>query len=253
MRYTWFFALFMVFAACEKDPDISGSEGINDNLEAYSNSFSQDHVSANFLVFAGNHRSFERETEDEELHLYVSAPEDAADFRFFLNDSVDYPDSSRLYTTREVTQDRAYQQFLARFSLPMPQREKLVRVSYVSKDSLFLSDPIYLPGKNDTTKTFETLTVEQELPGRATFRWNDGPGLNDFFLMLSDRSGDVFCAITTTRDRFRFYDLRDVDRNLSPDLFDPRLAQGQEYQCTVFGISSQGWAHRYGTFIFIHE
>ncbi len=253
MRYLLLCLTVTLFWACEKDPEVNPSALEDNSLSNYLLQFSEEKTSNNFVAFAGNHPDFEDETNDEDLHLYLKAHPEATDFRLYQNDSLEFEDSLNLYASRTFTEGTAFGDFLTRISLPYPAQGRWLRISYVVKDSLFLSDPIELPGKKQVTSRFDELSAEQEAEGRATFRWNDGPLTPRFVLMLSDRSGDVFCAITTRRDRFRFHDLRNIDRDLTPELFDPQLVIGETYTATLFGISNDGWADRYSTLVFIHE
>lgn len=243
----------IVFLGCEKDPEISDEQLNIKSLENYLLGFSETQVSNHFVIFAGNHDSFEEDNEDQDLHILIAAPDGATDFRVFQSDSLDQEDSTAYYLERSFKEGLAYEAFLTKLSLSFPNKEKWIRVSCATEDSLFLSDPIRLPGKDGKTLAFDELEAEQELPGKATFRWNDGPFTPLFLFLLTDRSGDVFCAVTTEINRFRFYDLRNIERDLSPDLFDPQLVEGEQYKAVLFGISSEGWLDRYRTLTFIHE
>lgn len=69
-------------------------------------------------------------------------------------------------------------------------------------------------------------------------------------ILISDRTGKVFCGAQTNNDEFLFYNLRNVVQNFTPNLFDPRLVLGESYRLRIYSTDNSGWMRNYRSVLF---
>jgi hypothetical protein len=105
---------------------------------------------------------------------------------------------------------------------------------------------------NQRTEKVEQLTIIGSPTGRAEFRWK---GFNlalilNYVFLLEEPTGNEFCGVLVNKPRFIFYDLRNVDLNFSPGLYDPLLNFGDRYTATIYCLDESGWIRNYRSFGF---
>lgn len=246
-------SILLLTASCEQDEAFEPENVDYSKLSNYVGSFLDANQSSDVLAFAGNHRSFRLETPEHPIHVFVRQPEEASTLKIFVSDSTNLPERLDFYRELNLESVPVFEGFLKRYAVDRKNRNRLIRVSYVIDDSLFLSESISIQANPDTSEAFEEIEIENDFPGSADFSWSLRAELDFTLLLLSDRSGDVFNAVTTDRNRFRFFDLRNIQRNYTPELRSPSLIPNETYYLNLFGISSNGWIYSIGSRSFVHE
>lgn len=246
--------LLWLFTACEKDPSIDLSADTS-TLSYLHSQFASEKVSEHVLLQAGNHPSFERETDDKEVHLLLYLPEGAHSYRYFENDSIQYPDSLKLYHQKDLSFETMTNGLTGRFLRDQPAGRKWARVSFQREDSLFISPPVIIREQGFATGTIEQIRVDVSSTGRCDFRWFKNANINSVqhLLLLEDRTGTAFCGVYTRTLNFFFYDLRNVTENLTPELYDPLLVLGETYRLTIASMDEQGWMRDYRSLEFVAD
>lgn len=203
-------------------------------------------------MMAGNAPAFERLTNDLDLHLYFSADTAPTEVFCFVSDSLKYADSLTFYKRLDATSYSSADQLLSRIALKYPKNERLYRIAYTTSDFTYVSAPMAIGKLNQRTEKVEQLTILGSNTGRAEFRWK---GFNlalilNYVFLLEEPTGNEFCGVLVNKPRFIFYDLRNVDRNFSPGLYDPLLNFGDRYTATIYCLDESGWIRNYRSFGF---
>jgi hypothetical protein len=254
MRNWVLILLVFTLSSCEKDEAID-TKTDPATLAHYLSEYHADKTSNKVWLHAGNHPSFERETDERPIHIRLFAPERATEFTCFLNDSIQFRDSLRLYRKISAEFQMEREGLFGLFAIKESRSElnRYARVSYVLGDSLYLSEPILIRAKAISTDTKNTadLRIEVTSGGRAFMNWtaSDVAQANNL-VMITDRTGLVFCAAQTKNDEFLFYNLRNVNRNFTPDLFDPRLVHGETYGLRIYSTDNSGWMRNFRSVVF---
>lgn len=243
--------LVLGLTACEKDVMIDSEQDQN-TLDYYLSQFSGDKISSSVWAQAGNHPSFERETDDKEVHVTLYMPTEAHSFVYFQSDSMGVPDSTQWYRKRNVDFESMGNGLLGRFLVDQPKHDTWVRVGFQMDDRFFISGPVLIRDSQTPTGNIEEVLVDVSATGRCDFRWFKNANINSVshLLLLHDRTGDAFCGVYTRSLNFFFYDLRNVSQNLTPELYDPLLVLGEDYSVTISSIDEQGWIRDHRSFTF---
>lgn len=247
----WIFAL-LAMAGCRKDPAFETTDFTLDNLEKTLASWQPQYVSNRAIVMAGNHTSFERETNREPLHIYIAQTK-LSEIAYFTTDSLAHRDSLVLYKRRPLISSASSEGFFTRISRSEPVRDHFARITYRSEDSLFISPPITIRATTLKTNNVSDMAVFTNSSGYLEFSWARVAGAAEYLMTLTGPTGDVFCAIYTARTNFLFYDLRFVIKNLTPELKNPMLISGENYVMTVVALNRNHWMMAYGTHHFVVE
>jgi hypothetical protein len=241
--------LFVLLISCEKDGPIPSSYPAKTLQDYYDLNVSGD-VSIDVWIHAGNHPSFTNRVADDPVLIRFFRPEEASNITLFINDSIKFPDSLALYrqSNQEFETEAGGLFGTFRLSYPKSNHARLVRIGMKQNDSILISDPITIrPNEFSTnTKNASNVSVETTADGRASFEWNgsfDGAGNN--LVMLTNSGGSRFCAVETTDGSFLFHNLRNVATDFTPDLYDPRLKEGQSYTLEIFMTDNAGWMRNY--------
>src|SRR5688500_5745121 len=111
--------LAFTLAGCEKDPVITDVPA--DSLPVYLEDFPTEKRSNRVWVQAGNHLSFERETDGLPIHVIFHVPDSAHSFTYFESDSTRFPDSLQFFRKKAVTFELMENQLLGRFLCKTPK------------------------------------------------------------------------------------------------------------------------------------
>lgn len=243
-------ALALATFSCQKDAVIptTTSETLSDYFSF--NSKSYHNVSLSVWAQAGNHPDFHPSSKDKPILIRYYHPKGATKAALFISDSIDHPYTHEWY--RQSRQSRSLESggIFSTFSLSnvKDNRPRLIRIAYVFEDSLFLSPHISIrPDQFSTnTKNASNVSVTTTATGQAYFEWNgsfDAAGSN--LVMLTNSAGTRFCAVETTDASFIFHNLRNVATDFTPELYDPKLLEGQSYILEIFMTDNSGWMRNY--------
>ena len=249
MRHLIIILGLFVFTSCEKDPEIV-NELEPSNLADYLSRIEEGKVSYRLWAHAGNHPSFERITDQKAVHIRMFLPNGYERVKLFISDSASYPDSLELFYSMDKELTEQSDNLFGLFALKeTASRSRLAMVSVETPDSVYLSSPILLRVNNSATNTKNAsdVWIETTAGGRAYINWN-GAGIDEPWknlVEIRDQTGEVFCAVETNNLSFLFHDLRNVSRDFTPALRDPRLIEGQHYSLTIYRNDNQGWMRNY--------
>jgi hypothetical protein len=253
----WLAIILFAFAisACEKDVPII-EPPVNTNLAQFLAQLDSSRISNRVFSLAGNHTSFEREMDEKPFRVLFFIPKDARDFQYFESDSIQFKDSLELYQKKNPLFDLDPNGLFGRFHLgDQPKRLKLIRISFSTDDSIYISAPFTLKNltEQQKTSTIDKIAVEVTDKGNAEIIWSSNSSVTQYLLWLEDRAGDAFCGVYTFSSKFIFYDLRNVNYNLTPSLFNPRLVLGEEYKLKIAALDENNWMRTYRSVSFIAD
>jgi hypothetical protein len=241
--------LIALLSSCKKDSAIPSSHPAKTLRDYYELNVSGD-VSNDVWTHAGNHPAFAQSVADDPVLIRFYKPENATDFTLFICDSINYPDSFELFRLSNQAYTTESAGLFGNFTLSYPKHNhaRLVRICMHRNDSILISDPVTI--RSDifatNTKNASNLNITTTASGQPYFEWNgsfDGAGSN--LVMLTNSAGTRFCAVETTDGSFIFHNLRNVATDFTPELYDPKLLEGQSYTLEIFMTDNSGWMRNY--------
>tara|TARA_B100000902_G_C27273205_1_gene897434 strand:- start:975 stop:1751 length:777 start_codon:yes stop_codon:yes gene_type:complete len=240
-------------SGCEKDPEISPSPTL-ENLESVL--LQNDKVLIDTIyAHAGNHPNFERETDQYDVHLRFQSRNNMTSVMIYINDSIANPDSLALFQKVDLIMEPEFQGLFTNILLKQEQQNEdfFIRVLYTANDTVFLTRTVRIRTAQESTdtKNVRGISIETTPGGRAFFDWTGSSVASDDNLIeIADATGKTFCAMVTSDPTFLFHNLRNVTHDFTPELFAPRLVQGESFNVNIYMTDNTGWMRNYRNFSF---
>jgi hypothetical protein len=253
VRPTFYLALCTLMSACAKDPIIPTTSVDKVTLQDELVAHGSERIRTDAFAFAGDHPSFERETDDAPIHVYAFIPEGATRLTYYETDTLAFRDSLNAYRRKEIEAETKSGDRFHRFAREASRRDRYARISYWYNDSLFLSPAMAIRSQSSPTSKLGPVQAFYSSNGYFTFDWEQYPATTSYLLVLTDATATIRMALTTARSSFQFYDLRDTEHNFIPELRDPQLVDGATYTLTVYAISNRSWCNALTHTAFTYE
>ena len=244
------------FFGCQKDPIIDPSP-TPEHLESVL--LQNDKVLIDTIyAHAGNHPNFERETDQYDVHLRFQSHDNMTNVKIYRNDSIAYPDSLALFQKVDLKTEPEFQGLFTNILLKQQQQNEdfLIRVLYTANDTAFLTRTVRVRTAQESTdtKNVRDISVETTPGGRAFFDWaGSSVASDDNLIEMADATGKTFCAVVTSDPAFLFHNHRNVTHDFTPEIFAPRLVQGESYDVNIYMTDNIGWMRNYRNFSFVAD
>lgn len=239
----------VILFSCEKDPSIhSYGDSLFDALQQ----LDQSNIDSSLFVITGDYPAFSEHRVKPKFHIFYHDNEGFNRVRCFVSDSTSYPDSLQFYRLLSEGPFKSEDSFLSDFEISPPKHQQWIRILAENDSGLTITKPIRIGRKNLSTEGMDEITVIGSPLRWTEFRWRGfdlASTLNHLFI-LEDATGREFCGVVVNTQKFIFYDLRNVDYNFNPTLFDPSLVKGESYTGKVYSLDEQGFILNYRAFQF---
>ncbi|WP_298766307.1 hypothetical protein [uncultured Polaribacter sp.] len=187
--------------------------------------------------------------------IYYQPVENAFDFRYYetentLADPTDFSNYRRKNLNSTVVLGNEFRRFTNNSS-----DEVWCLVTYSTEDKLYISKPIKtknLSKPTDWTTEIDINTTERLQP---KFTWADGTfAENQKYLQIFTTDPNILLSGTFTEEKmFQYYNENNIIGNKIHTETPPNLILDQEYQISLFGLSTDNWVNLIIQHTFIAE
>ncbi len=235
---TWIL-LSILIVSCNSEED-AASELLSVYLSA-----NQNFESAEVIACAGGREEGLVGTADFPTDIFFYPVNGATDFRYYESIDVDNPDDFTAYRQVDLDDEPIFNGYLRKFNNVAFEGERFGIVTYITNDSLHISNPIRLKTNVKPTEVNPSL-VDIDIDGVSpTFDWQDGLIEENaiYFQVISDTDGNLISGTYTFETNFTFYDLENVVLNITDPSITPMLDPDTEYHFTMMAVSLDNWVN----------
>jgi len=242
MRSLVIISLFtLLFSACGDDETPS----LNENILSEYIELNRDLETSDLIACAGGKAGgiFDNSTESTSIIYY---PENnPSDVRYFeTSGPLDSMDFSQ-FVAKELDAEPLFNGYLWKFNNDSFEGERVGIVTYISDDSLHISNPITLKVNDKPTEVDPSLAEVEENGTTPNFIWSDGQIAENaiYFQVISDMDDNLISGTYTFDQEFTFYNLDNVVLNITDTLSTPTLLPNRDYKFTMMGVSLDNWVN----------
>lgn len=242
------FVLGIGLVGCETDVPVANDPELRKTLPYYVQQRTAYPYSDQLIACAAGGRKFaQNDNFERPVSIFYLPKEGAIDIRYWETDSIGvHPDSLKYYKEKSLEQLPVFGGFLGRFTRPNPGKEIWCRISYLTADSLHVSNAIRIKLPEEPTLVAPGLVNITEVnAGAPIFSWEEDPSAENviYFQVISDRFGKLLTGTYTFDRNWQFYNLNNVVINVNDIYSNPQLVPGENYTFTLMGVSIDNWVH----------
>ena len=188
-------------------------------------------------AFAANDQS-----NDDLTNIYSVVENGATDIKFYESDTPNInPQNFYRYKLME-TQPALISDSKIKIFRHGFLRDEWIVMTYLIDDKIKVSSPIRINNFFQPTEYIETIEIDQNESGSASFDWSvQSYDVNAFFVEIMKNNSETVLSLTFTNDsNFQYFNLENVTLNLS-ETAPPDLELGDDYEFTVLDIGVDNW------------
>lgn len=232
----------IIVPSCKKDNPSEVKSDLEEYIASYYN------LNRDFLIAcaAGNNFSFMGSSE-KPISIFYYKKDGISNIQIFETTSSNFKDYST-YDRVELTNENLFNGRMGRFLSPSISESKWYIVTYISANSLHVSDPIQIKSAIHPTQDITQNINVAENQINPSFDWqNDNVDGNViYFSLISDFQETFISGIYTSEKNWTFYDLTNVTLNVTPTE-SPILLSDTAYIYTHMGVDSENWVRSFGS------
>ena len=209
------------------------------NLQEYLDENSSKTIKSS-LAFAASSNSSQSLS-----YVYYYPLVGASDMRYYETDNVSVDENNfSNYRRKDLTDEAVYGGKLRRYSRSDDDTESWCIVTYIIDEVLYKSEPIKIKNQTKATEWLSDVTIDVSERLKPKFTWTDGSiQENEQYLQIfTDSDSDFVSGTFTTEKMFKYYDSSNVTATINLET-PPDLVLNEEYNFTVFGLSSDNWVN----------